>query len=602
MQLKKMNMNEIDKEEYIEDSISEFEIEGVEQILFQMKYCICRIYKDKKRGTGFFCKIPLKNNTNFLPVLITNNHILNENDIDIGRTIKITINNDKVIREIYIDSSRKKFTNINLDFTIIEIKPNTDNIKSFLNIDENINNENLFKIKYKNKSLYTLHYPEIKNIKISFGLLDKFIDKYIFHKCTTHKGSSGSPILSLDTFKVIGIHYGAIGNGNLALFIKYAIDAFKNGIKNINEIIPIAFEEKINIIYEDYKEVKNDLNEDFIISNEYNEKINKNYNKEDKIELFTNDFIEKYKNNIFLIINGKKHKLCKYFYLKEFEGIKNIEKLLYYKSKQNYYINNYFSLLYYPNSLDFTNIDFNNNINKNFLLEKKIKLENIAYSICYLKSNNLIAFGMEKKIVLYDLLFNFQNSYNFLDDIVSYIYELNDGKILVTETNNTIKILEIINKNIIIIDKIIKTNEEKNFVGIELLNKKLIIGGDNYLSVIENSLSSGYRLANSLDLKSFISNIVELNSKLFLIGQSYDSRIVVYSSNTLEKISICNNINICPNNYSISKISEEYIAIAGQEKLILSGCIHIFSINQLNIIKTYYINDVLKCEVILNLG
>ena len=35
MQLKKMNMNEIDKEEYIEDSISEFEIEGVEQIFFK---------------------------------------------------------------------------------------------------------------------------------------------------------------------------------------------------------------------------------------------------------------------------------------------------------------------------------------------------------------------------------------------------------------------------------------------------------------------------------------------------------------------------------------------------------------------------------------
>ena len=165
-------MNKNIKEKYIEDSISEFDIEGMEQILFQMKYCICRIYKDKTKGTGFFCKIPLEEKSNFLPVLITNNHVLNENDIDIGKSIELTINNDKVIRKINIDDSRKKITNINLDFTFIEIKPNIDNIKSFLNIDENVNGEDLFKIKYKNKSVYTLNYPETKKLKVSFGLLD----------------------------------------------------------------------------------------------------------------------------------------------------------------------------------------------------------------------------------------------------------------------------------------------------------------------------------------------------------------------------------------------------------------------------------------------
>jgi len=52
-----MNMNEIIKETYIEDSISEFEIEGMEEILFQMKYCICRIYiKIKKEELDFFAK------------------------------------------------------------------------------------------------------------------------------------------------------------------------------------------------------------------------------------------------------------------------------------------------------------------------------------------------------------------------------------------------------------------------------------------------------------------------------------------------------------------------------------------------------------------
>jgi len=526
---------------------------------------------------------------------------LNENDIDVGKTIQITINNDKVIRKINIDDSRKRITNADLDFTIIEIKPNIDNIKSFLNIDENTKDEDLFKIKYKNKSIYTLHYPESKKIKISFGLLYKFHNKYIIHKCTTHKGSSGSPILSLDTFKVIGIHYGAIGQRNLALIIKFAIDAFKKGIENINEIKQNIFNEKTSIIYEDYNETKNNLKKELFSINENNEKMESNYNKEDKIQLFTDDFVEKYKNNIFLIINGKKHKLNKYLYLKEFEGIKNIDKLLYYKRNNNYYINNYFSLLYYPNSLDFTNIDSNNKYNNMFLLEKKLKLEDTVYSICYLKNHKLIALGMENEIVLYDLLFNFQISYDSLDYKVSYIYEINDGKILLTDLNRTIKILKIINKDILL-DKVIETKDDRNFVGIELLNKKIITRGKNYLSIIENTFWSGYQLINSLDLHSSISNIVELNSKLFLIGQYNDSRIIVFSSDTFEKISICNNINLCSHNYSISKISEEYIAIAGKEKQILSGCIYIFSINQLEIIKKYYINNVLDCQVILKLG
>ena len=566
-----------------------------------MKYCICRIYNGKIRGTGFFCKIPLENKSSFLPVLITNNHILGGNDISVGKTIKITINNDKVIRKIYIDTSRKKITNINLDFTLIEIKPNIDNIKSFLNIDENVYDEDLFKTKYNNRSVYTLHYPETKNIRISFGLLDEFDDKCIIHKCNTHKGSSGSPILSLDTFKVIGLHYGSAGQGNLALFIKYGLDELTKRYKNINGNKSNSFEEKTRIICEDYNEIENNLKEGFILSNVKDEKINKHYNKDYKLELFTDDFVKKYQNNIFLIINGKKHKLCKYISLKEFEGIKNTDKLLYYeKENYYYYINNYFSLLYYPDSLDFTNIDANNSDNNIFLLKSKTKTKNTIYSLCYLKNNKMIALGMEKKIIFLDLLFNFQSSYDYLNNKVSYIYELNDGKVLLTDLNDTIKILKIIGKNILT-DKVIGTKEERNFVGIELLNNKLITGGNKYLSIIEYSLRSGYQLINSLYLNSFISNIVELNSKLFLIGQSHISRIVVFSSDSLKKISICDNINLWPNNYSISKISEDFIAIAGQEKSILSGCIYIFSINHLEIIRKYFINDALNCQVILKL-
>ena len=596
-------MNDNLKEKYLKDSISEFGIEGIEKILFQMRFCICRIYKNEITGSGFFAKIPIKNKSKFLPVLITNNHVLNEEEIGVGKTIKLTINNDKVIRYIKIDDSRKKMTNEKLDFTIIEIKPNDDNINSFLDIDENVNNKELFQLKSQNQSLYILHYPESYNIKISFGLLNKIMDNDIIHKCTTHEGSSGSPILSLDTFKVIGIHYEKTKfEANKGIFIKSAIDEFNQKFKNINEYIINEFQEKTTIISEDYNE-KNDLKENFHIKKENNEIDNKVYNEEDKIELFNDDFIEKYKNNCFLIINGKKQKLRKFLYIKEFESIKHIEdNMLYYKNNNYYYyINHYLSLLYYPDSFVFTNIDSNIVENNKFKLDKEKKLEYIAYSLCYLKNHKLIAIGMEKKIVLYDLLFNIKSSNNSLDGKVSYIYELSDGKMILTDLSQTIKILKIDN-NKIIIDKIIKTKEEENFVGIELTNKKLIFGGYTYLSIIGSFLWNGYQLDKSLYSGSFISNIVELNSNLFLIGKSYDSKLIIFSSETIEEIYTLSNIYLHSNNYSISKISEEYVGIAGEEKSICTGCIYIFSIKLLKILKKFYINDVLRCYVILKVN
>ena len=215
-------------------------------------------------------------------------------------------------------------------------------------------------------------------------------------------------------------------------------------------------------------------------------------------------------------------------------------------------------------------------------------MEDIAYSICYLKNHKLIVLGMEKKIMLYDLLFNVQRFYNCLDNKVSYIYELNNGNILLTDLNKKIKILKI-DKKQILVDKIIETNDERNFVGVELSNEKIIVGGNIYLSIIEDTFWYGYQLQNSIPLNSFISNIIELNSEQFLIGQSHVSKIIVCSSNNNKIIRTFSDINLYSNNYSISKISEDYVAIAGSEKLIMSGCVYIFSIKQLSIIQKKFI-------------
>ena len=56
-----------------------------------MEKCICKIYQNGKKGTGFFCKIPFPDKNNLLNVLITNNHILSQKDIEDNKIIKLTM-------------------------------------------------------------------------------------------------------------------------------------------------------------------------------------------------------------------------------------------------------------------------------------------------------------------------------------------------------------------------------------------------------------------------------------------------------------------------------------------------------------------------------
>jgi hypothetical protein len=88
---------------------------------------------------GFFCKIPFQNN--LLPVLITNNHILDKEDIKLGKITNFTLYNNKEIRVIKINESRKRITREELDITIIEIKSDEDKINNFLEIEEDVNKD-----------------------------------------------------------------------------------------------------------------------------------------------------------------------------------------------------------------------------------------------------------------------------------------------------------------------------------------------------------------------------------------------------------------------------------------------------------------------------
>ena len=88
------------KEFLIENQPDPVDLEGTILILSQMENCICKIVNDDgRKGTGFVCKIPFPDKNNLLKVLITNNHILNENDIKSGKFIKLIMHNKEQIIE-----------------------------------------------------------------------------------------------------------------------------------------------------------------------------------------------------------------------------------------------------------------------------------------------------------------------------------------------------------------------------------------------------------------------------------------------------------------------------------------------------------------------
>ena len=196
--------------------------------------CICKI-DGNKAGTGFFCKI--KRGEELIPVLITNYHVIDDNYMKQNKYLKFYINDKSHI--IDLNSESKIYSSSNNEYDMMIIRLKEGQVNNYLDIDENIfedNSENY----YENESIYILHYANAEEAKISFGKgLEKVNDYDIKHLCHTEPGSSGGPILSRMTNKVIGIHKGSIGKGkcdyNIGTFLKFPLNDLKYGKKVWNE-------------------------------------------------------------------------------------------------------------------------------------------------------------------------------------------------------------------------------------------------------------------------------------------------------------------------------------------------------------------------------
>ena len=224
----------------------------------QMEKCVCKIRINDSFGSGFFCNIPFPNDLNFLPVLITNNHVLGEKDIEPNNIIKFSINDD--IRKsdsynVFIGHDRLTFTDSFYDITIIELKEN-DGLDIYgLEVDYEEYDASLEE--FKNLQIYLIHYPRSNNVCKNFGEIYNISedDLTIKHTCSTEKGSSGGPIINLNNLKVIGVHKGGLVNKsfNLGTFIKGSIEKFNETYKKIYETSkPKVF---TFLKYIDYKDI-----------------------------------------------------------------------------------------------------------------------------------------------------------------------------------------------------------------------------------------------------------------------------------------------------------------------------------------------------------
>ena len=219
---------------------------------------------DNKRGkgSGFFCKL---DNFPIKYALFTNNHILNEFNIEIGKKINFeyleksssffsfssyNINE----KQIEIKQNRRVFTNKELDYTCIELFE-SDGIYNFFEIEPDI-------FKYDNKYLvnneiFILQYPNGTDLSFSYGKILSVKDNDIQHNASTEEGSSGSPIIKrCKNNYVIGLHSGFIRRKQYNIATTF-ISILNNIKEQINEIVciykPKGENKEINLLH-DYNE------------------------------------------------------------------------------------------------------------------------------------------------------------------------------------------------------------------------------------------------------------------------------------------------------------------------------------------------------------
>ena len=256
---------------------------------------------NQKKGIAFFCLIPFPDKYNLLPILITNYRVIKDSIFK----KKITFLLEDKNYEIELEYDRKVYLSEKYDITIIEIRKEDGlDINTFLEIDENIFKEDSNNNLYIKKKIFLL-----QNSKYSKGII-KYLNKDNFtfeYSSLPKKGDSGSPLIDLINYKVIGIHKESKEeyNYNIGIFIKKPILNFIKKKEIIGKLQEDKFKDEITIIY----------NRDIAISERLIFSFNNhewNREKGSIYKLFGEEFVENNVDKCKMIINEKEYKLCSF--------------------------------------------------------------------------------------------------------------------------------------------------------------------------------------------------------------------------------------------------------------------------------------------------
>ena len=458
-------MSALNKENFLKEYPYPASINCTSVILDQMRNCICKIINIPNEGAGFFCYI---NKENIL-VMITNNHVINEEILKNNSKLEVSLNDD--IEKIEINLKNKKlYTSKVYDVTIIEL--NVDEIQHYIDLDESIfeDNKNIY-----NKSIYIPQYykynPKERKAAVSYGIIKELINGYnINHVCNTGKGSSGSPILDISNNKVVGVHSGfsESGNFNIGTYLKYPINEYlnnKNLIKKDNNILIILKIEKKDINKEIYF-----LNNDNKVLKELNEL---------NTQLFINKIEYKYKRYF------KPTKEGIYEIKLKFKAIKNC----------SFMFNRCKNII----SLDLSSFDTNNVTNMSNMFSFCLNLTSLDLS--YFDTNNVTdmsnMFLFCKNITKLDLSYFDTNNVTNMNNMFSLCQNLTSLDLFSFDTNNV-------------------TDMSYMFHGCENLKNLILIIFNT--AKVTNMSYMFHNCANiiDLDLSSFNTNkVTKMNSMFF---------------------------------------------------------------------------------------
>ena len=264
-------------------------------------------------------------------------------------------NKDKVIT---IDKSRYIYSNEIYDITIIELKKDEVPENAFLILDDSINNtdkEEINKTKNQIQQIYAIYYLNGKEPKYLLDKIKDINDSIIKDYCANENIPTGSPILNLNTFNIIGIHQGKDKNTK------------SNTGKIIIKIPLIEYNKSKAISKKENTELIHDINSgnepqcilDIISQKFFKDKnelltaLNKHLDLAELTETYKNEVIIKFESKITKIFDTKYDNNTLINFMAKIKGLPNLVAFISLKDKNGE--NTLKQLIYLNGKIDLVN-------------------------------------------------------------------------------------------------------------------------------------------------------------------------------------------------------------------------------------------------------